>query len=243
MPSYSQYLDDVAKRIQDAAGKLDPAVIDRLTQQAITQRYSKDRPLEVVADVAGNGTNNLALPTGSLTFNSVVTSFTFEDGFSVVMEIEFPAGQVPPNWLRDEEWHMYKTPTGLGIQILDSAPQATDTLRITWTARHLPDGSSVFPSDYEAVCDYAAGLCCEALAAIYAQTGDSTAQADVVNYRSKSSEYLKLSGALKTRYYEHVGVEPDKEGETMGGPALAIGEQHWGLGAGVDRLTHPRYSR
>jgi hypothetical protein len=49
----------------------------------------------------------------------------------------------------------------------------------------------------------------ESLAAQYAQTGDSTIGADVVNYRTKSSEYLGLAKAARKRYFDHVGAQDD----------------------------------
>jgi len=219
--------------LRDGAAKLPSGDRDALLTQAILQRYSKDRPREVVSDVSGNGTNILSLP-GSDTD-------VFEEGYSAIRLIEFPVGSFPPNLILDEDWQMYRTPAGMKIMMISTAPQATDTVRLTWSARHLGDGSSVPDPDFEAVCDYAAGLCYEALAGIYAQTGDATIMADSVNYRTKSQEYVGLAKAAKKRYFDHVGVDDSKGVEV--GPAIATGSIHESLIGGFDRMTHRKASR
>src|SRR6266849_4162260 len=104
-------LDQLQKQrhtaLQDAAGKLPAGDRDALLQQAILQRYSKDRPQILVNDVPGQGTSFIALPTS--------TGSAFEDGFSSVQSLEHPIGIVPPSLLLDEEWQMYRAPSGLQI--------------------------------------------------------------------------------------------------------------------------------
>jgi len=176
-----------------------------------------------VTDSAGNGTALIGVPTG------------FEDGFSIVRSIEFPIGNVPPTHIEDAEWQMYRDTSALKIMLLATKPAASDQLRLTWTARHAADGMTVPEPDFEAVCDLAAALCFEALAASYAQTGDATILADTVNYRTKSQEYLGLARAARKRYADHLGIDESSGGV---GPAIAMGDLEQNL-AGVDRLTHP----
>jgi hypothetical protein len=222
--------------LQDAAGKLPPGDRDALLQQAILQRYSKDRPRELATDMPGLGTSFVAMPSG--------VSDSFEDGFSIIEMIEYPTGQIPPSYVPQEDWKIYRapTPTGLQVMLLAAQPLASESVRFTWTARHKPDGSTVPDTDFEAVCDYAAGLCFAALAAVYAQTGDATIMADSVNYRTKSQEYAGLAKSAAKRYYDHVGVTADDKG-TTDGPAIATGSIHEVLGMGLDRLTHRKASR
>lgn len=227
--------------LQDGGNKLTAGKRDALLAQAILQRYSKDRPREVVDDIQGNGTNLLPLPGGVGDGDAGDDTDVFEEGYSTIRLIEFPTGQLPPSLVLDEDWQMYRTPGGLKIMLISTAPQVTDTVRITWTARHLADGSTVPDPDFEAVCDYAAGLCYEALAGIYAQTGDSTIGADSVNYRTKSQEYLGLAKAAKKRYFDHVGVDDSKGVEV--GAAIATGSMHESLIGGFDRITHRKASR
>ncbi len=208
---------DVALR--DAVAKLPSGDRDALLQQAIQQRYSKDRPREMVTDVSGNGTGLIPTPTAG--------SIAFDDGFSLVRTIEFPVGIIPPNFILEEDWAMYRTPTGLQIMLYAATPAATDLLRIAWTSRHLADGSTIPDADFEAVADYAAALGYGALAAIYAQTGDPNIH--------------PISKEARQRYYNHLGIDPTQGADTS--PAIATGSIHEALGVGLDRLTHRKASR
>jgi hypothetical protein len=223
---------DVALR--DAVGKLPSGDRDALLQQAILQRYSKDRPREMVSDQTGNGTQLIAMP--------ATAPDVFEDGFSIIHTVEFPISIVPPNYVLEEDWQIYRAPTGLQLMLLAATPASSDTVRVAWTARHKPDGSTVPDVDFEAVCDWAASLCYAALAGIYAQTGDPTILADTVNYRTKSQEYIGLAKAAAKRYFDHMGIAADDK-LTEVDAAIATGSIHEQLGVGLDRLTHRKASR
>jgi hypothetical protein len=148
--------------------------------------------------------------------------------------LEYPIEQVPPVYIDESDFSIYRTPTALKIMLSVNAPTASEVVRATWTGRHAADGSTVPDKDFYAVVDYASSLALEALAAIYVQTGDPSIQADVVNYRSKSSEYLTLAKKIRERYFSHMGIDPDAT--TDNPAALAIGNQHLNQNSGVDRL-------
>src|SRR5712691_10888734 len=116
---------DVALR--DSVGKLPSGDRDALLLQAIVQRYSKDRPREISSDAAGNGTQLLPMP--------VSGGDNFEDGFSIIRSIEFPSGRIPPSYIPEDDWRIYRAPaSGGGLQVmLASTPAAADTLRFLWT--------------------------------------------------------------------------------------------------------------
>ncbi len=240
----TDFENSVATRIQDSAQKLKQADIDDCINQAVKQRYSKDRPRQLASDVAADGTTNLPLPQGPSN-----PPEPFEDGFSVVSALEFPIGGVPPSYIENEAWQMYRTPSGLKIMLTYTGiPSNGDHVRVTWTARHLPGTSgnntvatTVPDADFEAVSDLASSLCCEKLAAQYAQTRDASIQADSVNYRTKSQEYLQLAKTLRQRYLDHVGIE---QGQSSGGAsssspaAMAMGDMELRQGSGIRRITH-----
>jgi hypothetical protein len=220
--------------LRDDVERLPAGDRDALLAQAIVQRYSKDRPRELATDVAGNGTSLLALPSSG--------SDVFEEGFSIIKSIELPVGQIPPEYIADDEFRLYRTPAGLKILLLQAVPAASDTLRINWTARHKADGSTVPDPDFEAVCDLAAAFCYEALAGIYTQTGDPSIAADTVNYRTKNQEYMSLAKTAAKRYFNHLGIDPS-DTSTQTGPAIATGSMHENMGWGGDRLTHSKVTR
>lgn len=229
-------ISDDADRLGGTTGTTLPALVER----AILQRYTLDAPLEVVSDVVGNGTNYLPLPVAPGTGNDLPV---FEPNFSVIQSIEYPVGQQPPQFVLDSDLRLYRTPTGYQILLNFDAPPAGDTLRVAWTARHLADGSTVPDKDFFAVVDFAASLAADKLASFYVGTGDSTIQADVVNYRSKSQEMLNVSKKLRKRYFDHMGIDESDIGGDEQAPAFALGNQYLEQNSGVDRLVHGKYSR
>jgi len=229
VPTLVQFKTEVEQRLQDVGAKLKTEALDGAIRQAILQRYSKDRPQEKVSDVSGNGTALLAVPTG------------WEDGFSRLVKeegIEYPVGSVPPTYLEDDQWRMYRDTAAPKIMLLSAQPAASETIRLKWTQRHAEDASTVRIEDFEALSDYAAALAFDLLAARHVPTGDATLAADTVNYRTKPQEYLGLAKKFAARYFTHMGIDPEAKAEA--GPALAIGEVDQDIaGSGVDRLTHP----
>lgn len=232
-------LSDDANRLGGTTGTAYPAFVAR----AILQRYSADSPLWIVSDIPGNGTNYIPLPVAGDPYPEDDLP-VFEPNFSVIQTLEYPIGQQPPQYILDSDFRVYRTP-GSPTTILinfDAAPVG-DSIRCTWSARHLRDGSTVPDRDFYAVVDFAASLAADRLASFYVGDGDSTIQADVVNYRSKSEEMLKVAAALRKRYYNHMGIEEGEAGEADSGPAFAIGNQYLEQNSGVDRLVHDKYSR
>lgn len=226
---------DDADRLGGTTGAVYPALVAR----AILERYSQDAPLEIVSDVEGNGTDLLDLPVAPGTGEQPV----FEPNFSVIESIEYPIGQQPPQFVLDSDLRVYRTPTGYQILINFDAPPVGQSLRVMWTARHLANGSTVPDKDFYAVVDFAASLAAEKLASFYVGTGDSTLQADVVQYRSKSAEMLKVAAALRKRYFNHMGIEEGAGAGDEQKPAIAMGNQFLEQNSGVDRLVHDKYSR
>ena len=92
--------------------------------------------------------------------------------------------------------------------------------------------NEVAQGDRDAVANLAAGICCDILAQIFANTNDSTIAADVVNYRSKSDEYARRAKNLRGKYTAHIGIDADG-----GAPASMTVAPAPGSGSG---LTHRR---
>lgn len=224
--------------LQDAANSLASADKDAAIVEAIQKKYSKDVPLEVVTDVVSDGTRDLPLPV-------VNAGPVFEDGFSDVKSIEYPIGQDPEAYLDVNDFKLYRSPTGLKIRTRGTVVTNADNARLTWTARHLADASTVYAGDFDAVCCLAASIAFEQLAAKYTQSGDSTVSADVVNYRTKNQEYLALAKSMFKRYADHVDLNTTDNG-SGGSPqkaALAIGDMDNTMATGIDRIIHGKNTR
>ncbi len=231
------FFDAIAPVIADEQGWVTPS-LPRFLQQTLLQRYSKDRPLVIVSDVVGNGTAFVPTPVAP------AGQFgTFDPLFSDILKIEYPIGQIPDEDVRSEDWELYRSPTGYQLMLSAYLPQVGESARLTWTAQHAPDGSTVPPMDFYAVCDYAASLCLEAMAARASQIGDSTMGADTVNYRSKAQEYLSLAAKIRKRYYNQLGIE-ETPANVENRAAISVGNLRNIMStAGVDRLVHGKDTR
>ena len=216
--------------------------VPRFVLQTILQRYSKDAPLVVVSDVAGNGTNLVPLPVVAVSEGQPASPVVFDPDLSAVLNIEYPIGQIPEQDFDGRDWSVYQSPTGFQLQVLYCRPQIGELMRVTWTAPHAPDGSTVRARDFYAVCDYAASLALQAMAGRATQVGDNTMGADTVNYRTKAQEYLTLAAQKRKLYFAHFGIS-ETSTETENGPAFAMGDMKNIMGSGIDRLIHGRNTR
>ena len=213
----------VAGHLQDTAGKLPSGDLTAAIEEALVGRYSKDRPLVVVEDLTGDGATyewDLAAVSG------------WQNGFSQVVRIEYPQGERVPTYLEGDEWMIYESPTGRFLRFT-FVPANSKTARVHFTAWHAVDASSLPDADFYAVGALAAALAARRLAAIYAQTGDSSIGADTVNYRTKSQEYLALARRLEQDYENLLGTDPERTA-----PAASRTADWKGETAGGDRLTH-----
>jgi len=185
-------IDLVKAKVKDESGKLtDPGDYAAAVTEALN-RYSKNRPRLVCADLAGAGSHDLALPVG------------WVEGLSSIQSVEYPTGVVPEALLDSDMWTMYRTPTATKLRLLTYTPEATETVRILYSAAHTE--GTVPAADLEAVANLAAATCLRQLAAAFGQTSDPTIGADVVNYRSKADEFRRLADSLEEQYGDHLGI-------------------------------------
>lgn len=192
----------VAAKIKDSSGQITTQDLHLALAEAL-QRYSKDRPRLLVADIPGANVPDYSVPTG------------WVDGLSTIVSIEYPAGLIPEVILDCDAWKLYQAPSGVMIRLLDSSPQSTETVRVMFTTGYTE--ATVPELDSSAVVNLASSLCCRVLAQIYGQTTDPTIAADSVNYRSKGDEFSRRAKELEGLYCIHIGV---KDGDTR--PAASV---------------------
>jgi hypothetical protein len=198
---------------------------------AAVKKYSTWRPRLVVEDEPGSGG-----------FDYLLTLLAdWAEGFSVIKSIEYPVDDTEEtaDLLQDDAWQLYQKPAGKCIRFLEEKPAATEDIRITYTALQACTDAActISAADEEAVQMLAAGFFCDMLAAYYAQTQDSTIQADSVDHKSKGSEYAARARAYRKACGEQLGV---KEGEPS--PASVTRDQDL-RGSWGDKVTHPRKYR
>ena len=193
--------EKVKTRVQDDAGHLvaaemagdiDPAILAALTE------YQLQRPRERVAKVQGTGGFDYALDGGSPKLPG------WQEGFSDVLEIVHPyaAATQNPTPLDRTEYAVVRLDTGLFLRFRAASPGVAEFFLATYTTAHTIDAatSTVVATDDEALADLAASFAFLKLAARYAQSTDSSIQADAVDRRTKPDIYRSLSGDYRKRY-------------------------------------------
>lgn len=214
--------------LQDDSNILSQPERDIALQMAV-KYYSRVRPREVVSDLAGNGGFDYDPPSA------------WADGFSILKQVEYPAGEQQPVYLPKEDVTVYRNASALKLRFLRDTPATGKTARITFTALHTVNaGSSTIPSsDEDAVAALGAAYACEALANHYAKTTEPTLVADVVDHRSKSQEFAGRAKRLRALFLSSLGIKEENE------VAPASGTRDWHIDSswGQDRFLHPRDRR
>jgi hypothetical protein len=194
--------------------------------------YSGYKPRIVIEDEAGDGGFDYAL----------TLLLDWIDGFSAIKTVEYPVDDTvsEAQILDSDEWAIYEKPAGKYLRFLTEEPLATESMRIDYTSlQTCTDESCTIPAiDEEAVQMLAASVFCDMLATYYAQTQDSTIQADSVDHKSKASEYAAKARVYRANYYSHIGL---KEGDVL--PAGATKGQKSTGSWGTEKATHGRRIR
>lgn len=235
------YVQDDATRISHTDPGDFGAAIDRAVE-----KYSHDRPCEIVATASGTGTaTDFALPTG------------WVDGFSELKRVEHPfppaTGQREPNVVYDADQAnepseiriVQASATEKKIRFMSITPASgTNNILLVFTGLHTVHPSTaasttVRGSDERALALLVASYACEMVASKYAESKDSNLSVDSVDFRSKSSEYAARARQLRKDYLVHIGGDPDAQ--TPG--ACAVIDWDSTLHGGQDRLIRrARYS-
>lgn len=203
--SYQRYVDKIKAMIKDQASALTGDDIDLAIAQAVSE-YSNDKPFTIKMRIAGNGTSDYRL--------STIFGSAWISGYSRITSIEYPAGEMPPRLLEDDEWLIYddgqaQDGSNHNLRFLYNSPVNTEFFIVAFlTEMSLPAaGVQNFPDTEEHFTNItllAAEHCCLLLAAHYTQSSDSTINADVVNYNDKSRKYTRLAWLYKRRYNRNV---------------------------------------
>lgn len=175
--------------------------IDAFIAQALAS-HALRYPVRVSADVTADGTAYTSLPTG------------WETGLSTLVSVEWPISQNPASIIDPRGLRSYLSATGEKLSWLGSAPATGTTVRYVFTASPVLSevaGNTTLPdAHFYPVCDLAASICAEAIAAKYAQTGDPVINVDVAAYQ-KLNDWLTLARRLSDRYRMTFGLGSGSE--------------------------------
>jgi hypothetical protein len=186
--------------------------IDAFIAQAMAV-YSLRFPVAITADVVADGTRYTALPVG------------WEPGLSTLTSIEWPVGENPTSLIDPRLRSFYLHPTqGNVLYWADARPASGATVRYTFTASAVLSDTALdttLPSaHFYPLCDLAASLCADSIAAKYAQMGEPVINVDVASYQ-KTNDWLSLARRLGDRYRVALGL--GAAGDGGGGSQPAAG--------------------
>lgn len=201
LADYEQLVTDL---VRDDAARLAAAEKQRAIGAAV-YRYSSDKPRTKVQDVTPETSQRLPLPAA------------WEEGFSSVLSLEHPIGDIPPTLLEQDAHQVYDDGVAKKILLEQGVTVAANSVRMSFTIAHVVSaGEDTIPLQHrEPVACYAAASCCDQLASFYSGGTDSTIQADSVDNRSKAAEYSARARALRKRYFDELGIE-DKRNVAAG---------------------------
>lgn len=220
--------------LQDDASFLSPDEIDTHLYRAARQ-VNLDRPLRIVDDIAGDGTQDLVLPP------EFVKSFSYIESVELITD---PASKTPLYLVADDDWFQYEDPSQISTEQLRlrfrlTTPQVGETVRIIFRGMYtlLEDSSNFGPAAFEALIAGGLKLAYTALAAKYSQSQDPTIAADAVDYGGRVQSFLFLRDRAEKEYNRRTGLgEPQKAAQYM--TEVDIIWAH-----GEDFTWHPRLLR
>jgi hypothetical protein len=218
-------------RLQDDAAKLtNPGELDAAIASAL-ERYSKDRPRQVVAQVDGDG--GFSYATSGLT--------GWVDGFSGILDLIYPylSTDQQPKALDRDRYLVRRLPAGTVLHFIEHTPAAAEDFLVEYTVPHTldADSSTVPASDDEALADLSAAEAFDYLAAVSLQELQSNIDADTVDRLSKAGEYRQQAAAFRKKYEAKIGSTAD---QPVPAAAYAEADLAFGDSRASDRFFHAR---
>lgn len=235
------YVGRLQRTLQDIGEFLQPDDINNYLFQA-TIVYSKDRPLVKLFEITGDGSSfDFSLPSDWVEGTSYVKG-----------DIEYPVNDdsQDQHFLDPNDWSyiskLVSTVRTVYIRFKTFIPANGSKARFEYATQHTlsETTNTIQDGDSQAVLYKAAALCFWALAARFAQSSDSTIEADVIDYARKSEIYTELAKEKESMYNMLMGI--GEEGKEAGPASAGIAvkdldiEYPGGLG---DYLTHPSNTR
>jgi hypothetical protein len=141
------------------------------------------------------------------------------NGFSAVLDVEYPQGERIPVFLDMAEVVLYPdvfAPSKIRLEI--TTPASGKSARVYWSLPYpIPDTNPVtdlVPSeDFEAVVHLAASIVAGELVSEAADTTDpSMPGADIAGFDTESEKWRRRAETLRAFYLEHFGIEDGPSG-------------------------------
>lgn len=147
------------------------------------QEYSRRRPQISIEAYTGIDT--------SAPFYDLPTSWI--EGFSVIVEIEYPINQVNKTTIDPGDWSIDLMPTGKKIRFYNNAPGENETFWVKYIKNYSFDSngdSEIDDVDLKGLSYLAVSIMCNELSTFFASKANpSLANAEIIGYPDRVSEY------------------------------------------------------
>lgn len=211
--------------------------LDAFIAQAVAV-HSLRFPVNLTADVVADGTPYTALPPG------------WEPGLSTLTSVEWPIGENPTSMVDPRLRSFYLHPTdGLVLYWPGSRPASGALVRYSYTGSAVLSTTALDTTLPDAhfypLCDLAASISADAVAAKYAQQGEPVINVDAASYQ-KTNDWLSIARRLGDRYRTALGL--GSAGSEAGGRTTPAGYSttvNWDVRSTTrgDFLVHRRWGR
>jgi hypothetical protein len=235
MTKLAEYINITRELVREVGGAIQYDSGDKVYEGYIRRalrRYSIDKPRELVSAVTGTDSKYITIDATNLP--------NFVDGFSYIDKIEASAPTIAsnerPSYLERDEWEYYRDDSAYRVYFVTKQPTSSDTIRFTYTALHTINeldsatADTIPTQDQEAIILFAASQAFSSMAGLTAGSQDPSLRSDVVNYKTKSAQYMQLSKEMKKQYDDWIS-DPLKA-------ASAIRDLDYGYRNGFSWQTH-----
>jgi len=229
------FIAEIDSRLLALEDEADATDKERAAKSALTT-YSKDKPDVRTNDITGDGgfsftVNSTNLP-GFVLFSSQIRG----------IEYPYDSTQAEPNWIESENWKILPSGTTHVLRMLNGIePTSSEMVRVHYSQPYVfagdPDQVTMPDIDFYAVCDLATSYTLEGIANKLTALGQSTIEADTVNYRTKSTEARANAKTFFKRYADHMGID-EKGGKARAVAVVTDVDAEYSFQS--DFLTHPR---
>jgi len=182
--------------------------------------YSRQKPKRITIEITGDAGQYYPIcdvsEDGGWAGTSGSLYAEWVEGFSQVLEIEYPAADISldedPEYLHRYGWddNFRDANNDRWLWFVYDAPSTTETFRVRYTTPYIfsgsPTGVNLPRQDFYAVCQKAASLCCSLLATRYGQFTRSTYDIESINYLTKAEEYRREAANFQTEYERRLGI-------------------------------------
>lgn len=161
---------------------------------ALYSRYFPRFTAATVVVASSNTSYSFAVPSG------------WEPTFSKVVRLEYPLSENPPEYLDSANYELYRDPADDVEKILFIEMLPVANFGILYTRRWSEASLSDF--DQDSVALLATATVCDRIAARNAGSTDPLISADVVNYKTKTDQYINMKKQFLQLFCMRTGVDP-----------------------------------